>query len=58
LHETASYGPPVEDERLYRVVASVILGARNEEQLRQNLGAIGWSLTTEQVKGERDKNAR
>jgi len=31
-------------------VASVIIGARNEEQLRQNLGAIGWSLTAEQVK--------
>jgi aryl-alcohol dehydrogenase-like predicted oxidoreductase len=31
-------------------VASVIIGARNEEQLRQNLGAAGWSLTPEQVK--------
>ena len=30
-------------------VASVILGARNEEQLKQNLGAAGWNLTTEQV---------
>jgi aryl-alcohol dehydrogenase-like predicted oxidoreductase len=30
-------------------VASVIIGARNEEQLRQNLGAIGWSLTADQV---------
>ncbi|HEX5745503.1 MAG TPA: aldo/keto reductase [Archangium sp.] len=30
-------------------VANVIIGARNEEQLRQNLGAIGWSLTPEQV---------
>ena len=30
-------------------VASVIVGARNEEQLRQNLGAIGWNLTREQV---------
>jgi aryl-alcohol dehydrogenase-like predicted oxidoreductase len=30
-------------------VASVIIGARNEEQLRQNLGALGWSLTPEQV---------
>jgi aryl-alcohol dehydrogenase-like predicted oxidoreductase len=28
--------------------ASVIVGARNEEQLRQNLGAVGWSLTPEQ----------
>ncbi|MEP9387478.1 aldo/keto reductase [Mesorhizobium sp. KR9-304] len=77
LHETASFGPPVEDEHLYRVVdaldqvaeetgktvpqiainwllrrptvSSVIIGARNEEQLRQNLGAIGWSLTPEQI---------
>ncbi|MFC3164954.1 aldo/keto reductase [Ciceribacter thiooxidans] len=77
LHETASFGPPVEDEHLYRVVdaletiaeetgktvpqvalnwltrrptvASVIIGARNEEQLRQNLGAVGWTLTDDQV---------
>jgi aryl-alcohol dehydrogenase-like predicted oxidoreductase len=27
----------------------VIVGARNEEQLKQNLGAVGWSLTPEQV---------
>lgn len=77
LHETASYGPPVDDEHLYRVVdaldevaaetgktvpqvalnwllqrptvSSVIIGARNEAQLRQNLGAVGWALTAEQV---------
>lgn len=30
-------------------VSSVIIGARNEEQLRQNLGAVGWNLTGEQV---------
>jgi aryl-alcohol dehydrogenase-like predicted oxidoreductase len=30
-------------------VANVIIGARNEEQLRQNLGAIGWNLAPEQV---------
>ena len=30
-------------------VSSVIIGARNEEQLRQNLGAVGWSLNPEQV---------
>jgi aryl-alcohol dehydrogenase-like predicted oxidoreductase len=30
-------------------VSSVIIGARNEEQLRQNLGAAGWNLTAEQV---------
>ncbi|MGK5632462.1 aldo/keto reductase [Streptomyces sp. URMC 123] len=77
LHATADYGPPVEDEHLYRVVdaldevaqetgrsipqiainwllqrptvSSVIIGARNEEQLRQNLGAVGWALTPEQM---------
>lgn len=30
-------------------VSTVVIGARNEEQLRQNLGAVGWNLTTEQV---------
>jgi len=30
-------------------VSSVIVGARNEEQLRQNLGAVGWKLSAEQV---------
>jgi aryl-alcohol dehydrogenase-like predicted oxidoreductase len=30
-------------------VVSVIVGARNEEQLRQNLGAAGWNLTREQL---------
>jgi len=30
-------------------VSTVILGARNEEQLRQNLGAAGWSLSARQV---------
>ncbi len=77
LHETAGYGPPVDDELLFQVVdaldevaaqtgktipqiainwllrrptvSSVILGARDEAQLRQNLGAVGWSLTDEQV---------
>ena len=78
LHETASFGPPVEDGRLYRVVdalegvaeeigktipqialnwllqrptvSSVIIGARDEKQLRDNLGAVGWSLTEEQMR--------
>ncbi|MCF6522832.1 aldo/keto reductase [Streptomyces sp. JJ36] len=77
LHRTAGYGPPVEDEHLYRVVdaldeigqetgktvpqialnwllqrptvSSVIIGARNEEQLRQNLQATGWALTPDQM---------
>jgi aryl-alcohol dehydrogenase-like predicted oxidoreductase len=30
-------------------VSSVIIGARNEAQLRQNLGAIGWALTRGQL---------
>ncbi len=30
-------------------IANVVVGARNEEQLKQNLGAVGWSLTAEQV---------
>ena len=30
-------------------VATLIIGARNEEQLRQNLDAVGWSLSKEQV---------
>lgn len=77
LHETASFGPPVDDEYLFRVVdaldevaratgktipqvalnwllqrptvSSVIIGARNEEQLRQNLAAAGWKLSVEQI---------
>jgi len=31
-------------------VANIIIGARNEEQLQQNLGAVGWNLTKDQVK--------
>ena len=77
LPTTASFGPPVDDEYLYRVVdaldevaletgktvpqialnwllqrptvSTVIVGARNAEQLQQNLGAVGWNLTAEQV---------
>lgn len=30
-------------------VATIVIGARNEEQLKQNLGAVGWNLTAEQV---------
>jgi aryl-alcohol dehydrogenase-like predicted oxidoreductase len=30
-------------------VANVIIGARDEEQLRQNLGAVGWSLAKEHI---------
>ncbi|MGR4841885.1 aldo/keto reductase [Rhizobium sp. LARHSG275] len=77
LHETAQYGPPVDDEKLFDIVdvldaiagetgrtvpqiainwllsrptvSSVIIGARNEEQLRQNLDAVGWSLSKAQI---------
>lgn len=31
-------------------VSNIIIGARNEEQLKQNLDAVGWNLTIEQVK--------
>jgi aryl-alcohol dehydrogenase-like predicted oxidoreductase len=30
-------------------ISTVIFGARNEEQLRQNLGAVGWSLSRDQI---------
>jgi aryl-alcohol dehydrogenase-like predicted oxidoreductase len=30
-------------------VASIIMGARNEEQLKMNLGAVGWNLTADQI---------
>ena len=77
LHDTADVGPPVAQERLFRIVdaldivaeetgksipqiainwllqrptvSTVLIGARNEEQLRQNLGAVGWNLSAEQV---------
>jgi len=77
LPATAQYGPPVDEELLYKVVdvldvlaketgktvpqialnwllqrptvSSVIFGARNAQQLRENLGAVGWNLTPEQV---------
>ena len=31
-------------------VSSIIIGARTEQQLRQNIEATGWNLTTDQVK--------
>jgi aryl-alcohol dehydrogenase-like predicted oxidoreductase len=31
-------------------VCNIIIGARTEEQLKQNLAAVGWNLTTDQVK--------
>lgn len=78
LHDTAGFAPPVDEERLYRVVdaldaiaadtgksipqvalnwllqrptvSTVLIGARNEAQLRDNLGAAGWSLDAEQMR--------
>lgn len=38
-------------------VSSVIIGARNEEQLRQNLAATGWNLTPAQVQKLDDASA-
>jgi aryl-alcohol dehydrogenase-like predicted oxidoreductase len=39
-------------------VSSVIVGARTEEQLKQNLGAVGWNLTAEQVKNLDEVSSR
>jgi aryl-alcohol dehydrogenase-like predicted oxidoreductase len=30
-------------------VSNIIIGARNETQLRENLGAVGWKLTDDQI---------
>jgi aryl-alcohol dehydrogenase-like predicted oxidoreductase len=30
-------------------VANIVVGARNEEQLRANLGAVGWNLSEDQI---------
>ncbi len=77
LKAPVDYGPPVDDEYLYKVVdaledisketgktvpqialnwllqrptvCNIVIGARNEEQLRDNLGAMGWNLTAQQV---------
>ena len=49
--ETGRTVPQVAINWLLRrpTVSSVIIGARDEAQLRQNLGAVGWSLTPAQV---------
>ncbi|THD08432.1 aldo/keto reductase [Rhodanobacter lindaniclasticus] len=77
LHDTAGFGPPMDAERLYRIVdaldtvaadigksvpqvainwllqrptvSSVLIGARNEAQLVDNLGAVGWQLAAEHM---------
>lgn len=50
-HETGKSIPQIAINWLLQrpSVATVIIGARTEEQLRENLGAVGWSLTPEQV---------
>ncbi|MEQ8176950.1 MAG: aldo/keto reductase [Amphiplicatus sp.] len=30
-------------------ISTLVVGARNEEQLKENLGAVGWSLSAEQM---------
>lgn len=30
-------------------VVNIIIGARNEEQLKENLGSVGWQLTPDQI---------
>ncbi|GAA4136348.1 aldo/keto reductase [Actinomadura keratinilytica] len=49
--ETGRTIPQIAINRLLQrpTVSSVIIGARNEQQLRDNLGAVGWSLTPEQI---------
>ena len=49
--ETAKSVPQVALNWLLQrpTIANIIIGARNEEQLRQNLAAVGWNLTAEQV---------
>src|ERR1700761_1132399 len=31
-------------------VSTLVIGARNEQQLKDNIGATGWTLTPEQIK--------
>lgn len=49
--ETGKSVPQVAINWLLRrpTVASVIIGARNEAQLRDNLGAVGWELSAAQI---------
>lgn len=39
-------------------VANIVIGARNEEQLQQNLGALGWNLDTTHIKQLDDASRR
>lgn len=58
--ETGKTVPQVALNWLLRkpTVSSIIIGARNEEQLKQNLGAVGWSLTADQVRRLDEASAR
>jgi aryl-alcohol dehydrogenase-like predicted oxidoreductase len=49
--ETGKTVPQISLNWLLRrpTVSTLIIGARNEEQLKQNLGAVGWELTKEQI---------
>jgi aryl-alcohol dehydrogenase-like predicted oxidoreductase len=49
--ETGKAVPQIAINWLLRrpTVSSVIIGARNADQLEQNLGAVGWQLTDDQV---------
>jgi len=38
-------------------VSTLVIGARDEKQLRANLGAVGWTLTPEQVARLEDASA-
>jgi aryl-alcohol dehydrogenase-like predicted oxidoreductase len=50
-HQTGKSVPQIALNWLLQrpTVATVVIGARNDEQLRQNLGAVGWTLTPEQI---------
>jgi aryl-alcohol dehydrogenase-like predicted oxidoreductase len=39
-------------------VSTIVIGARNEEQLKANLGAVGWSLTPQQIARLDEASAR
>jgi aryl-alcohol dehydrogenase-like predicted oxidoreductase len=39
-------------------VANVVIGARNEAQLRANLSAVGWSLSQDQIRRLEDASRR
>lgn len=49
--ETGKTVPQVAINWLLRrpTVSSVLIGARDEQQLRDNLGAVGWSMTEQQA---------